>query len=276
MQLMSIDHQNSGRKSHVSSVPFNPPIQDGQGNSLVKSSVWASPQPTKQHIKDLLAKPRSNSLLGIMNEELQKSSSDHMTPKHYAKSMSTATPVSGKKLSFSPQSAQPSCLISATPSSSFSLGAFIPHDDNNNNELKAAKSSWASSKPATKNVPALSSNTQVKSFADIQKEEIDNRKKEDHMCHLGGNKWFVQQRDRAASIGEIQQKEQEEADWLMLVEEQKRIEKEIERERKVKAKQDKMKKQNKQRQKKPATNNERGKPKPSKSEKVANKHDVQI
>jgi hypothetical protein len=108
MQLMSIDHQNSGRKSHVSSVPFNPPIQDGQGNSLVKSSVWASPQPTKQHIKgSLLAKPRSNSLLGIMNEELQKSSSDHMTPKHYAKSMSTATPASGKKLSFSPQPAQP-------------------------------------------------------------------------------------------------------------------------------------------------------------------------
>jgi hypothetical protein len=103
-----------------------------------------------------------------------------------------------------------------------------------------------------KSVPAFPSNKNVKSFADIQQEELVNREREDRMCHISGNKWFVEQRDRAASIGDIQQKEQEEAAWLLLVEEQKMIEDEITRANKIKAKTEKSKNQRRRQKKKPA------------------------
>jgi hypothetical protein len=233
MQLMNI----SEKSSDVDAGKHKPYLP------AEKLSAWA-PQPTN--------KPRSNSLLGIMNEELKNSPSISVsTPKLKAgRRSSTSTPASGKKLSFTPQPDQASWHVSTTPNSSFSLEAFIPlHDRTPPNKLKSSNAVWATPKPMNKSVPAFPSQNNVKSFADIQKEELDNKQREDHMCHIGDNKWFVQQRDRAASIGEIQQREQEEAEWLLLVEEQKRIEEDIARERKIKAKKEKAKTQRRQQKK---------------------------
>merc|ERR1712176_746804 len=63
--------------------------------------------------------------------------------------------------------------------------------------------------------------------SEIQQEEEAVRNKEDHMCRIDGNQWFVQQRERAASIGEIQEREKQERERLDLIAEQRQIEEEI-------------------------------------------------
>ena len=75
--------------------------------------------------------------------------------------------------------------------------------------------SWSSSAS-----PSTPKQTPKKSLSEIQQEEEAFRSNEDHMCRLEG-KWFVQQRERAASIGEIAEQEKMNA----LIEEQRRIDK---------------------------------------------------
>ena len=95
---------------------------------------------------------------------------------------------------------------------------------------------------------------QMRSFSEIQREEEALRNNEYHMCRIDGNQWFVQQRERAASIGEIQQEEQQEQEMLDLIEEQKQIEmaimKSIEEEKAAAKKMQKKEKQNQQRRNK--------------------------
>ena len=97
----------------------------------------------------------------------------------------------------------------------------------------------------------------MRSFSEIQKEEEAIRNNEDHMCRIDGNQWFVKQRERAASIGEIQQQEQQEQEMLDLIEEQKQIELAIQEENDAKKKHKKKKQQSQQRRnkKKPPTKN---------------------
>ena len=112
---------------------------------------------------------------------------------------------------------------------------------------------WGIKQPASKPSPITTQSPQkMRSFSEIQKEEEALRNNEDHMCRIDGNQWFVQQRERAASIGEIQQKEQQEQEMLDLIEEQKQIEmaimKSIEEEKAAKKKKkQKKEKQNQQR-----------------------------
>jgi hypothetical protein len=95
-------------------------------------------------------------------------------------------------------------------------------------EGKSINLSWGTKHSATKTTPLVTQHSsRVKSFAEIQQEEEAIRKKEDHMCRIDGNQWFVQQRERAASISEIQQREQQDKEMLYLIEEQKQIEMDI-------------------------------------------------
>jgi len=233
MQLMESNRKSLSVESQVSNT---------------KSHAWTSPQSIKnpEGGSSINPKPRSNSLLGIMKEELQKSVTPVVrgTPKYQGdRSRGSTTPASGKKLSFTPEPKSKSLSTSST----FALSAFMTtcSPPNSTNQVKAAGACWAAEKPlASDRTPSCASkktcaNNETKSFADIQKEELDIRKKEDHMCHIGGNRWFVQQRERAASIGDIQQQQKEDAEWLLFVEDQKRIEEEIARECKIKAKQEK-------------------------------------
>eukprot|EP00986_Skeletonema_menzelii_P001602 scaffold421_cov86-Skeletonema_menzelii.AAC.2 len=64
---------------------------------------------------------------------------------------------------------------------------------------------------------------QISSIFEIQKEEA-LRNNEDHMCRIDENQWFVQQRERAVSIGDIFQEEQQEQEMLDLIKDHKQIE----------------------------------------------------
>ena len=118
--------------------------------------------------------------------------------------------------------------------------------------------SWGMKQLATKASPIMTqSPPKMRSFSEIQKEEEAIRNNEDHMCRIDGNQWFVKQRERAASIGEIQQQEQQEQEMLDLIEEQKQIELAIQEENDAKKKHKKKKQQSQQRRnkKKPPTKN---------------------
>jgi hypothetical protein len=67
----------------------------------------------------------------------------------------------------------------------------------------------------------------AKSFTAIQEEEEYIRNNEDRMSRIEGNQWFIPQRERAASIGEIQERERKDREMQDLIEEQRRIEKDI-------------------------------------------------
>lgn len=81
--------------------------------------------------------------------------------------------------------------------------------------------------PAQKNTVGPQHSSTTKSFSEIQQEEEALRSNEDHMCHIKGNHWYVQQRERAASIGEIQDQEEKDKEMQLFIEEQRRIENDI-------------------------------------------------
>jgi hypothetical protein len=78
------------------------------------------------------------------------------------------------------------------------------------------------------------SSPQALSFRDIQDQEMDFKLRQDKAVGLGvdrGNrKWFVEQRERAASIHDIQRSDEEERQRRLFVEDQFRIEKQIQEE----------------------------------------------
>ena len=97
----------------------------------------------------------------------------------------------------------------------------------------------------------------AKSFSAIQQEEEAIRSNEDHMCRIEGNQWFVQQRERAASIGEIQDKEKKDREMHDLIEEQKQIEREITERVKQEKTNIHIKKHRQKQQKRPTKNSEK-------------------
>ena len=121
-------------------------------------------------------------------------------------------------------------------------------------KAKNSNLNWGMKQPAKSNSPSIQSSPKTPSFSEIQKEEEAFRNNEDHMCRIDGNQWFVQQRERAASIGEIQQQERQEQEMLDLIEEQKQIEmaimKSIQEENDAKKQQNKKKDPRRQRRKK--------------------------
>ena len=107
--------------------------------------------------------------------------------------------------------------------------------------------SWASPGAAT------SAKVRRQTFTDIQKEELDFKSKEDQTFGSNG-KWFIERRERAGSLREIQKIEEEERQHQLLVEEQLRIEKQIQEdlESQKRSKKPKGKKKNNSSQKQPA------------------------
>ena len=75
-----------------------------------------------------------------------------------------------------------------------------------------------------RSTPSLPQPTLKKSFSEIQHEEENRILKEDRMCRIDGNQWFVQQRERAASIGEIAEQEKKNREMQELIEQQRQIE----------------------------------------------------
>lgn len=118
-----------------------------------------------------------------------------------------------------------------SPGSSLPLSAFMKKSEapNSCDSMGSIGASWGAT-PTRKTIliGRLKQDADPpKSLSEIQQEEKSLIRKEDHMCRIDGNQWYVQQRERAASMGEIQEKEEKDRDMLELIEEQKQIEKEI-------------------------------------------------
>ena len=181
---------------------------------------------------------RSTSFHDILNEE-QKRLSTHPGITHGM----LLTPASAKKMSLSAKSpsvayAKKSSHIQS-PGPTLTLSAFMAKkNEPKQDPMGSVGASWGA-KPVKNNGASWSAKAtskalqkqhqtllKMKSFSEIQQEEETMRSNEDHMCHIKGD-WFVQQRERAAGLRDIQQKEKEEREMQELIEEQKQIEIEI-------------------------------------------------
>jgi hypothetical protein len=83
---------------------------------------------------------------------------------------------------------------------------------------------WMKS-PSSK--PESSPTPHAKSIAQIQAEEENLKSKQDKSYGKGGGSWYVERRERAESVGEIQKVAQEDLEHRLLVEEQLKIEAQI-------------------------------------------------
>ena len=145
--------------------------------------------------------------------------------------------------------------VSSSPGSSLPLSAFMKRQEKSSTDTMSSVGAswgdtpsplslscsdnrsvrWGTAKPKRASIIAIKPTvrqsagpkTRTKSFSQIQQEEEAFRSNEDSTCHIADNQWYVTQRERAASIGKIQEKERREREMEELVEEQRRIEQEI-------------------------------------------------
>ena len=117
----------------------------------------------------------------------------------------------------------PTTSAVTTPKSSFSLADFIPPPP-----PKATLQKGATSKPMAWTTPNKNPTPTV-SLKEIQVQEQDFKLKQDQTFGSpnSNNKWFIEQRERAGSFKEIQGETAKEIEQRLLIEEQKRIEKQI-------------------------------------------------
>jgi len=124
-------------------------------------------------------------------------------------------------------SASTSALSPSAPSgqaqrNSFSLGDFL-----------APKSSQVAKSPSTKRWSSpqqANAAGAAKTFAQIQEEEADFKARQAKSYEKGGGTWFIERRERADSLREIEDSARKEQEEQQLIEEQKMIEAQIQKE----------------------------------------------
>lgn len=237
MQLM----EGNGRASFGSSVALraNPLAATHQTKQKM---VWGTPKATSTSKGRSERKPRSTSFQDISNEEQKKSSpmSSPFATKPPSLSSTIAsptfptlsTPVSSLKM--------PSAVTSS--GSALPLSAFLKKSGGSKqvSMMRDVGASWGaksaksdSARRGAKPQPKQPAQSQSKKFSQIQQEEARREKEAAAACRIDGNQWFVQQRERAASIGEIQERERFIEDQRMIEEEIRRT---VEEEKKADAK----------------------------------------
>ena len=124
------------------------------------------------------------------------------------------------------------------PSPSLSLGSFLRRDagPGGRDAVSSAGATWASPgavaaapEPRGAGASPAGAGAHRTSFSAIQREEESRRGREDSTCRLDGSRWYVGRRERAASIGQIQEQERREREMAEMIEEQREIEEEIRR-----------------------------------------------
>lgn len=156
-------------------------------------------------------------------------------------------------------------------SSSISLADFLT-PPKKKPPSKSGTSPWMQG-PTTQSKTSPTPN--AKSIAQIQAEEENLRSKQDKSYGKGGGSWYVERRERADSVLQIQKAAQEDLEHRLLVEEQLKIEAQIREENDRRQKREKEKEKSKKdkgapkRRKKKAQNNK--KPNPSNSTKMETK-----
>jgi len=104
---------------------------------------------------------------------------------------------------------------------SYSLADLLAPKPDVNAKSPCAKT-WSS--------PQAKTSANRKSFAEIQAEEVDFKSRQDKSYEKGGGTWFIERRERANSLHEIQNSARKEQEELEFIEEQKRIEEQIQNE----------------------------------------------
>jgi hypothetical protein len=150
---------------------------------------------------------------------MRSASTKYLDPGHIPALASSpwASPVA--RVPVASTSAFPSSTLKDESKKTHSLGDFL-YSPSPPAE-KSASAPWSAS-------PKAAESRATPSFMDIQQEEQEIRRKE-HIRVEG--KWYIDQRVRAGSISAIQEAEEKNREHQLFVEEQKRIEAQIERER---------------------------------------------
>lgn len=197
-------------------------------------SSWATNVACTPTVFNKPTKRGATSFQDILNEQQKSSFMSTTTP---PTSLKTPVLTAGYTTTVASHSMKPHAL---NPGPSVSLGAFLKKDDNSKqpSAMSSVGASWGvktgkdngpnrAAMLAVRRKQHCSASSQSISFSDIQKEEESKRMTEDNACQINGNQWFVQQRERAASIGDIQEEEEKDREMQLLIEEQRRIEEDI-------------------------------------------------
>jgi hypothetical protein len=115
----------------------------------------------------------------------------------------------------------PSVPLEQEQRSSYSLADFLAPKPDPNGRYPGSKT-WSS--------PQAKAPVATKTFAEIQAEEIDFKSRQDKSYEKGGGTWFLERRERANSLREIQNSARKEQEEREFIEEQKRIEVHIHKE----------------------------------------------
>ena len=153
--------------------------------------------------------------------------------------MSTSTPLKPPSLATANAITLPTTPIyrqgmkpsAASPSSKMSLGAFLEPKTKPSPKKTGPAWSTGSSTSSTFSKPQAEPPRRKTSFNEIQRGEEELKAKQDGMCATGmKGKWYVERRERAASISAIAEEAEEERAMQQLIEEQIAIEAQIARE----------------------------------------------
>mmetsp|Transcript_25104 Transcript_25104/g.60417 ORF Transcript_25104/g.60417 Transcript_25104/m.60417 type:complete len:1605 (+) Transcript_25104:425-5239(+) len=260
MKRMQLMGKNSNHKPSLETLDSTPTSAWGitakytmPNKAITTASITLSKTPlASAATPKSKARVRSKSFQEILNEERSTSNADPPTTKQppvLENSVAAATHTqSYSPAAFNMKAPGPtiSSPVSSLPLSAFmkkngkqrqqsdtmiSAGASWGAKSSARHNTDSSKVSWGGAKPLnrktalskSKHVPPSS----IKSFSKIQQEEEAFRCNEDHMCQIHGNQWYVEQRERAASLGEIQKQEAKDREMQDMIEEQKQIEKEI-------------------------------------------------
>lgn len=137
-----------------------------------------------------------------------------------AKSKAKKDPSNADLIEAAKKTPQSSSMMEDSPKKALhSLGDFLLEPAASPKPIIPKTSQWASPQKIVKTGPAVS-------LADIQDQEAKFTARKDKTFKDNG-KWFIERRERAISLSEIQGKEQEDVDFQLLVEEQKEIEAQI-------------------------------------------------
>jgi len=135
------------------------------------------------------------------------------------------------QLSTSTAIKSPSLATAASPSSKISLGAFLEPKVKPPPKRTGPAWSTGSMTPAALSKSHDEPPRRKTSFNEIHRGEEELKSKQDGMCATGmKGKWYVERRERAASISAIAEEAEEERAMQQLIEEQKAIEAQIARE----------------------------------------------
>ena len=199
-----------------------------------KVNAWKAEKPTPQPtytlpppphpVPDSIAPTSSSkqqqgmSFRDIMNQESRKAGSGTMKTKSAKPGPLRLPPGSAPALKSPPWASPKAAVVSIASTPTYSLCDFLKPEPKPAMPIPV---NWASPQKT-----AMNPSAQSPSFLDIQQQEQELKTKEDQSCSLPGT-WYVQSRERAGSLKEIQSVAEKEREEQLFLQEQLEIERQI-------------------------------------------------